>query len=214
MDNFAYLIKNGPEKDQEVWLIDREQFVIGRGTTAHLLIDSARISREHAIIHSEGRGYAIRDLDSRNGTFVNGARIGNTFSIIGEGDQIVLGGEIALTFHDPKATLIGKSIGILNGVWIDEASREVWVDSVKLEPPLSAQQFALLRLLYSAFDRVFSRPEMIAAVWPGENPLGISEEAVDSVIKRLRSRLRENPEKRDYLQVLRGQGVKLLPYKS
>ena len=210
MDNFACLIKKSPGKEPEVWRIDREQFIIGRGTTAHLLVDSARVSREHALIRSEGRGSSIVDLDSRNGTFINGQRLGNTPVFLKEGDQLVIGGEVTFTFHDPKGTQTGNSIGRLEGVWIDESSREVWVDSHKLEPVLSAQQFTLLRLLYSSPDKVFSRSEIITSVWPDENPVGISEEAVDSVIKRLRARLRENPEKKDYLQVFRGQGVKLI----
>ncbi|MBI3740695.1 MAG: winged helix-turn-helix domain-containing protein, partial [Chloroflexi bacterium] len=51
--------------------------------------------------------------------------------------------------------------------------------------------------------------EIIAAVWPGVDAGGISEEAIDALIKRLRARLRESGAQQEYIQVLRGQGVRL-----
>ena len=50
-------------------------FSIGRDDAADLRIDSRRVSRRHAVINCEGGVYSIDDLDSTNGTFVNGERI-------------------------------------------------------------------------------------------------------------------------------------------
>ena len=53
----------------------KERFVIGRGKHCDLVIDSAKVSREHAAIVREGDGWFIEDLGSSNGTWHDRARI-------------------------------------------------------------------------------------------------------------------------------------------
>ena len=55
--------------------LDSFPFTLGRNETADFQIDSRRVSREHAAILKEGGRYRIQDLDSTNGTFVNGQRV-------------------------------------------------------------------------------------------------------------------------------------------
>jgi EAL domain-containing protein (putative c-di-GMP-specific phosphodiesterase class I) len=50
-------------------------FRIGRAPELELVLTSPRVSKAHAEIDRTGRGYVIRDLGSRNGTFVNGERV-------------------------------------------------------------------------------------------------------------------------------------------
>jgi len=92
---------------------------------------------------------------------------------------------------------------------VDELTRAVWVDARPVEPELSAAQFTLLALLYKRVGQVVSRDAIIRAVWPEADPAGVSEEAVDGLIKRLRARLRGAQPKHEYLEVLRGQGIRL-----
>lgn len=56
--------------------LDRDRLVIGRGRKADLALAEATISRAHAAIGFDGRGFFVEDLGSTNGTRVNGARIG------------------------------------------------------------------------------------------------------------------------------------------
>ena len=56
--------------------LDRDRLVIGRGRKAGLALAEATISRAHAAIGFDGRGFFVEDLGSTNGTRVNGARIG------------------------------------------------------------------------------------------------------------------------------------------
>ena len=50
-------------------------FLIGRSETADHTIYSSKVSKEHAAIAAGDDGYLVRDLDSTNGTFLNGTRI-------------------------------------------------------------------------------------------------------------------------------------------
>ncbi len=52
-----------------------ERFLIGRGRHCDLVIDSSKVSREHAAIVRDGEGWFIEDLDSANGTWHRRARI-------------------------------------------------------------------------------------------------------------------------------------------
>jgi pSer/pThr/pTyr-binding forkhead associated (FHA) protein len=49
--------------------------LIGRGPINHIVIDDPRISRQHAKITPEESGHVIYDLNSANGTFVNGTKV-------------------------------------------------------------------------------------------------------------------------------------------
>jgi pSer/pThr/pTyr-binding forkhead associated (FHA) protein len=48
--------------------------VVGRDPTCTVTLDGGEISRKHAEFRVDGPIAAIRDLDSRNGSFVNGVR--------------------------------------------------------------------------------------------------------------------------------------------
>lgn len=55
--------------------LSRLPFRIGRSPELELVLESPRVSKLHAEIDANGHGYLIRDLGSRNGTFVNGDRL-------------------------------------------------------------------------------------------------------------------------------------------
>jgi hypothetical protein len=55
--------------------VAKERFLIGRGAHCDLVIDSGKISREHAAIVREADGWWIEDLGSSNGTWFRGERI-------------------------------------------------------------------------------------------------------------------------------------------
>ena len=55
--------------------VERDRFLIGRGRHCDLVIESAKVSREHAVIRREGEAWWIEDLGSSNGTWFERARI-------------------------------------------------------------------------------------------------------------------------------------------
>lgn len=50
--------------------------LIGRSSACSLRLDASDVSKEHAVVSWTGREWTIRDLNSRNGTFVDGQRLG------------------------------------------------------------------------------------------------------------------------------------------
>jgi DNA-binding response OmpR family regulator len=57
------------------------------------------------------------------------------------------------------------------------------------------------------FGQIVSRPQIVKTVWDAADPRGVSTNAVDGWITRLRSRLQEAQPKYDYVEVIRGQGL-------
>jgi hypothetical protein len=66
-----YLMMEGGEMDH----VAKERFVIGRGKHCDFVINSGKVSREHAMIVREGEEFFIEDLGSSNGTWFNKQRI-------------------------------------------------------------------------------------------------------------------------------------------
>lgn len=198
------------EEEVQTWFLKEDTTYLGRGDSADITLPSRRISRQHAKITYTPRGYLIEDLQSRNGTFLNGELLGSKRKRLNIGDEIVLGGVVDLHFEDPYETIDGTMLGRVDGIWINTDTQEVWIDSQKITPPLSKAQYDLLLLLYQAEERVVSRDEIIARVWQGINPDGVSADAVNGLVKRLRARLEAFQPQKEYIEVLRGSGLRLL----
>ncbi|HET7824171.1 MAG TPA: FHA domain-containing protein [Anaeromyxobacter sp.] len=65
--------------------VSKERFVIGRGRHCDLVIDSGKVSREHAAISKGPEGWFIEDLGSSNGTWFRRERV--TRKQIADGDE-------------------------------------------------------------------------------------------------------------------------------
>jgi hypothetical protein len=70
---------------REVERVAGPRFLIGRGKHCDLIINSGKVSREHAAIVRDGDGYFIEDLGSSNGTWFEKKRI--TRRRIEDGDE-------------------------------------------------------------------------------------------------------------------------------
>ena len=81
------VITQGPLAGRRIDL--QGELVIGREGAA-LTIEDSELSRRHAAVRPAGDGYEVEDLDSLNGTYVNGRRIDSPTRLAG-GDAIKLG---------------------------------------------------------------------------------------------------------------------------
>jgi hypothetical protein len=83
----AVVVKIGPQAGRRVEL--GVKVVIGR-EDADLMLDDPEVSRRHAVLRRSGDSVVIEDLDSTNGTFVNGERIREPITVRC-GDEVRLG---------------------------------------------------------------------------------------------------------------------------
>ncbi len=82
------------------YAVDSEA-IIGRDPAADILLHDSEISRRHARILRCATGFVIEDLDSSNGSFVNGEAV-LTATALRFGDKVKLGGQLLLfTHYDP-----------------------------------------------------------------------------------------------------------------
>ena len=70
---------------------------MGRSSKCHVQIKETKISRLHCVIISAGNNWYLADLDSRNGTYVNGQRITEPVRL-SHGDSICLGHATTMEF--------------------------------------------------------------------------------------------------------------------
>ncbi len=62
---------------------------IGRAADCDIVVDGAAVSRHHALIHLDRDGAVLEDLNSTNGTFLNGRRV--LRAALRDGDVVTLG---------------------------------------------------------------------------------------------------------------------------
>ena len=169
--------------------IDLAQDVVtlGRAPSCQIVIDNDFASRRHAQIVRREQTYWLRDLGSKNGTVLNNEPLTNEMPLM-DGAEIAIG-EAKFRFVDPAATRThpGTSMSA-SKLYVDAGTREVWINSEKIEPPLSLKQFDLLHHLYMRAGEAVSKDEIATAVWP-ETETGIYDYQVDKMISRVRERI-------------------------
>lgn len=93
-------VRNGPRQGT-AYTLAQPVVIIGRGSSADLPLPDASVSRHHAVIARENEEWGIKDLDSANGTFVNGRRISRRVPLV-TGDSVRLG-SVVLKFDAAAA---------------------------------------------------------------------------------------------------------------
>ncbi|MEM0915153.1 MAG: ATPase, T2SS/T4P/T4SS family [Planctomycetota bacterium] len=84
----AYLEIVGPGVRKNLTL-DSRPVSIGRHSRNDIRLDDDQASRQHAVVHVTSKGVVVRDLQSRNGTTLNGERI--TKAALQHGSVFVIG---------------------------------------------------------------------------------------------------------------------------
>jgi two-component system cell cycle response regulator len=98
--NAAYLVVLAGSNVGEMYKVEKERTVMGRGESVDIRLFDEGISREHAQVVQEtiesGTQSVLEDMGSTNGTFCNGARVQR--QVLAEGDKILLGSTTILKF--------------------------------------------------------------------------------------------------------------------
>jgi len=92
---FAYLIVRKGDRPGAAYQLRPDITNIGRSGESHIRIDDELVSEQHARVRSEEKGkqFLLSDLDSTNGTKVNGQRLEGKH-VLEDNDEIEMGGTV------------------------------------------------------------------------------------------------------------------------
>lgn len=98
-ERFRLVVRRGPQPNQ-VYELNKDIITIGRDITNDITINDPEVSRHHLRLTRGAGGFTLEDLGSTNGTFINGARMTgakplNNGDMIGLGETVTLGYEMA-----------------------------------------------------------------------------------------------------------------------
>jgi hypothetical protein len=202
------VLRQGTEAGRR-WPLNRNKpLLIGRNDECEITLPDRQVSRQHALIKWENDAYTIEDLGSKNGTHVNGHEVTGKVTLQ-DGDEIQIALRFKLAFVDAGATAPLTFDEPRVGLRLDKETRQVWVNGHLLDPPLSLHQYRLLEALWDVGGGVVTRDTIVRAVWPEASGEGVSEQAIDALVRRLRERLAECDEDFSYIVTVRGHGFRL-----
>ena len=195
----------------QYWVIDKPEIILGRDDECDIVLPERQVSRQHIRFIREENRFYIEDLESRNGTWVNGQRVQGLQELF-DGDEVHVALAIRMRFIGSGATAplpfeLPENIG--GRLRLDREARRVFIEDEEIDPPLSLPQYRLLELLYINDGRVCTRDEVVETVWPDVMGDGVSEQAIDALVRRLRDRLAEYDEQSQYIITVRGHGFRL-----
>ena len=106
----AYLVVLAGASVGEMYKVDGDKTIIGRGQKAQVRLLDDGISREHAQLVTEGSKIFLEDLGSTNGTFCNGLKVDRRE--LSDGDKILVGSTTILkfTYHDNLDEIFQKQM--------------------------------------------------------------------------------------------------------
>ena len=90
----ARLVVNREEADLVTHELTRDIVTIGRGPSNQIVIDHPTVSAQHALLLRVRDSYSLKDLNSTNGTQINGVSI--TDAELKDGDKIRFGSVVAV----------------------------------------------------------------------------------------------------------------------
>jgi len=168
-------------------------------------LDDEFVSRRHAEICFDTGIYKIRDLNSTNGTALNGQHIEpGKFYPLKDNATIGLGitsgvAQILLRFRTslsiPTTRLTNTDIPeltLMSWLGIGEKLGEVWIDKKQVNLPKKEYDFIVC--LYKRAGKVCTREELISEVWPEVlDSSGVSDAAIDQLVHRLRMKIETDP---------------------
>lgn len=104
---YVLVVQTGKFKGKKIKVAGAE-ILIGRDDDAGIRIGSDDVSRQHCLLTPRDNGVIVRDLDSRNGTFIDGVPLGaNEDALLSVGSSLTVGPmtfQLGTTTHARKPT--------------------------------------------------------------------------------------------------------------
>jgi len=108
------LLIHTPDGKTRALQLDRERYTLGRSSVNELCYsEDAGLSRQHLVLERTGDSWLVRDLNSKNGTFVNGERITSAYTL-GPDDRVTAG-HLALEFAQKVSAAAANTVIFIEG---------------------------------------------------------------------------------------------------
>jgi len=156
---------------RELFPLAGERVTLGKASTNAVALEhDPTVSRLHAILENHGSAWSIRDMGSRNGTYVNGEKIAAE-RVLHSGDEVRVG-KSRLVYHSARQV----------GEQAEEAT--IVPDASQLPPRLTRREFDVLMVLCRPLvsDDPFPEPASVRRM-AGE--LYVTEAAVKQHLQNL-----------------------------
>jgi hypothetical protein len=205
------LIIRGDQISPQQWTMHKDDITLGRGDECDIVLPERQISRQHLRIYRDGDAYYAEDLGSSNGTWVNNEPLKESRRLY-DNDVIKVAMVATLQFIGSGATApLPFAVPDMAGgrLRLDREARRAFVGDAEIDPPLSPPQYRLLELLYVNTGRICTREQVVETVWPEVVSEGVSEQAIDALVRRLRDRIAELDPEWQYIITVRGHGFRL-----
>jgi DNA-binding winged helix-turn-helix (wHTH) protein len=194
MDGSSFLLVYRPGVGTSAHPIDRPSVLVGRSDEAEVRLSSPYVSKRHALVETDDGGMFVRDLGSKNGTFLRGCRLTERTGLRHQ-DELVIG-DFVLTFwcadEDDYPTRTQETP--LLRIRADRAAHELEINGVAAPVRWSSQEFALVATLADARGSVVSHGQIGASIWGVHDGAraampAYSPNMVHRVVRRVREKL-------------------------
>jgi diguanylate cyclase (GGDEF)-like protein len=150
----AYLVVLAGASLGEMYKIEQDKTIIGRGQKAEVRLLDDGISREHAQITIEANKIILQDLGSTNGTFCNGLKVDRRELV--DGDKILVGSTTILkfTYHDNLDEIFQKQMyeSALRDGLTKAFNKKYFTDRLESELTFAIRHSAALSLVMFDID--------------------------------------------------------------
>ena len=138
----------------QVIRLDNAEYSIGRSMESNIWLNDSGMSRHHAKLRREGSSYSVEDLESANGSFVQGERIKKRQ--LTDGDMIQLGPSVifrySITDEDEENVLRKLYEASVRDALTGCYNREHFDERLKAEVSYARRHRTLLSLLMFDLD--------------------------------------------------------------
>ena len=108
-------------------------------------------------------------------------------------------------------TLLRQDFGRAQRLTFDPKTNEIKRGDITLSESLTSSEFKLLKFLLENKDKVIQRDEIIQAVWKEDKTTaGVTDQAIDQLIFRLRKKIEKDPNNPMHLQTIKGRGIRFI----
>lgn len=119
--------------EQKSYPIDKSRIVVGREPKCDIHIDNLGISREHCAFSQRGDAYLVQDLNSSNGTYVNGRKVTEHF--LNHDDEIVIG-KYMLKFKNESQVVSKEAAAASSSAAVPDTLNTYVMDGPKIQQQL------------------------------------------------------------------------------